>query len=71
MRECYVFLCRKVEQIAEEAESLKGSLDKYNLRNQKRVRESNERAELFRRAVRHFYHAQACGSLCLFFPLYK
>ncbi|KAH0972703.1 hypothetical protein GBA52_024859 [Prunus armeniaca] len=31
---------RKVEQIAEEAQSLKESLDKYNLRNQKRAQES-------------------------------
>ncbi|KAK7333701.1 hypothetical protein VNO80_30478 [Phaseolus coccineus] len=41
---------RKVEQIAEEAESLRASLDKYNLRNQKRMREANERAELLERA---------------------
>ncbi|CAL0315863.1 unnamed protein product [Lupinus luteus] len=41
---------RKVEQIAEEAESLKESLDKYNLRNQKRMTEAKERAELLRRA---------------------
>ncbi|XP_027343417.1 membrin-11-like [Abrus precatorius] len=41
---------RKVEQIAEEAESLKESLDKYNLRNQKRMREAKERAELLGRA---------------------
>ncbi|KAG5001868.1 hypothetical protein AAZX31_08G294300 [Glycine max] len=41
---------RKVEQIAEEAESLRASLDKYNLRNQKRMREANERTELLGRA---------------------
>ncbi|QCD79407.1 golgi SNAP receptor complex member 2 [Vigna unguiculata] len=41
---------RKVEQIAEEAESLRASLDKYNLRHQKRMREANERAELLERA---------------------
>ncbi|TKY46729.1 Membrin-11 protein [Spatholobus suberectus] len=41
---------RKVEQIAEEAESLRASLDKYNSRNQKRIREANERAELLGRA---------------------
>ncbi|CAJ1964916.1 unnamed protein product, partial [Sphenostylis stenocarpa] len=40
----------KVEQIAEEAESLRASLDKYNLRNLKRLREANERAELLGRA---------------------
>ncbi|PON33625.1 GOSR2/Membrin/Bos [Parasponia andersonii] len=41
---------RKVEQVAEEAESLKQSLDKYFLRNQKRVTEAKERAELLGRA---------------------
>ncbi|KAI4305975.1 hypothetical protein L6164_029296 [Bauhinia variegata] len=41
---------RKVEQIAEEAESLRQSLDKYNLRNQKRMMEAKERAELLGRA---------------------
>lgn len=40
---------RKVEQIAEEAESLKESLDKYNSRSQKRSREAKERAELLGR----------------------
>ncbi|CAB4316524.1 unnamed protein product [Prunus armeniaca] len=41
---------RKVEQIVEEAQSLKESLDKYNLRNQKRAQEFRERAELLGRA---------------------
>ncbi|KAH7542026.1 membrin-11 [Ziziphus jujuba] len=41
---------RKVEQIAEEAESLKQSLDKYFVRNQRRVTEAKERAELLGRA---------------------
>ncbi|KAI4319677.1 hypothetical protein MLD38_033250 [Melastoma candidum] len=41
---------RKVEQVAEEAESLKESLDKYFLRNQKRLMEAKERAELLGRA---------------------
>ncbi|KAI4308137.1 hypothetical protein L6164_031241 [Bauhinia variegata] len=41
---------RKVEQIAEEAESLRQSLDKYSLRNQKRMMEAKERAELLGRA---------------------
>jgi hypothetical protein len=40
-----------VEQVTEEAESLKQSLDKYFLRNQKRVTEAKERAELLGRAV--------------------
>ncbi|KAF5457029.1 hypothetical protein F2P56_021167 [Juglans regia] len=41
---------RKVEQVAEEAESLKQSLDKHSLRNQKRLMEAKERAELLGRA---------------------
>ncbi|XP_026436458.1 membrin-11-like [Papaver somniferum] len=41
---------RKVEQIAEEADSLKDSLDKHFLRNQKRTTEAKERAELLERA---------------------
>ncbi|KAI3971667.1 hypothetical protein MKW92_052207 [Papaver armeniacum] len=41
---------RKVEQIAEEADSSKDSLDKHFLRNQKRMTEAKERAELLQRA---------------------
>ncbi|XP_038883832.1 membrin-11-like [Benincasa hispida] len=41
---------RKVEQVAEEADSMKQSLDKYFLRNQKRMTEAKERAELLGRA---------------------
>ncbi|XP_065853582.1 membrin-11-like [Euphorbia lathyris] len=41
---------RKVEQVAEEAESLKQSLDRYVARNQRRMREAQERAELLGRA---------------------
>lgn len=41
---------RKVEQIAEEADSLKESLDKYYTRNQRRTQEARERAELLGRA---------------------
>ncbi|GAB4843205.1 hypothetical protein Ancab_013171 [Ancistrocladus abbreviatus] len=41
---------RKVEQIAEESESLKQSLDKYFLRHQRRMLEAKERAELLGRA---------------------
>lgn len=41
---------RKVEQVSEEAESLRASLDKYLSRNQKRIQEAQERAELFGRA---------------------
>ncbi|KAI3870089.1 hypothetical protein MKX03_015365 [Papaver bracteatum] len=40
----------KVEQIAEEADSSKDSLDKHFLRNQKRMTEAKERAELLERA---------------------
>ncbi|XP_022154553.1 membrin-11-like [Momordica charantia] len=40
---------RKVEQVAEEADSMKQSLDKYFLRNQKRMMEAKERAELLGR----------------------
>lgn len=41
---------RKVEQVAEEADSLKESLDKYSFRNQRRMMEAKERAELLGRA---------------------
>ncbi|CAI9117399.1 OLC1v1018791C1 [Oldenlandia corymbosa var. corymbosa] len=41
---------RKVEQVAEEAESLKESLDRYSLRYQRRKQEAQERAELLGRA---------------------
>lgn len=44
-------LCRKVEQVAEEVDSLKESLDKHLLRNQKRMLEARERADLLQRAV--------------------
>ena len=46
-----------MEQVAEEAESLKESLDKYSLRNQRKMNEARERAELLGRAVRNFRHA--------------
>ncbi|KAL7133728.1 hypothetical protein ABFS83_12G159500 [Erythranthe nasuta] len=41
---------RKVEQISEEAESFRASLDKYQSRHQKRVQDAQERAELLGRA---------------------
>ncbi|XP_031478552.1 membrin-11-like [Nymphaea colorata] len=41
---------RKVEQVAEEVDSLKDSLEKYVLRHQKRMLEAKERAELLERA---------------------
>ncbi|KAH9626762.1 hypothetical protein KSS87_022076 [Heliosperma pusillum] len=41
---------RKVEQIAEEADSLKESLEKYKMRNQRRMQEAKERSELLGRA---------------------
>ncbi|GFZ09321.1 membrin 11 [Actinidia rufa] len=40
------FRARKVEQVAQEADSLKESLDRYFLRNQRRTQEARERAEL-------------------------
>ncbi|KAL0426645.1 UNVERIFIED_CONTAM: Membrin-11 [Sesamum latifolium] len=41
---------RKVEQVSEEAESFRASLDKYISRHQKRIQEAQERAELLGRA---------------------
>ncbi|CAL9155499.1 unnamed protein product [Musa hybrid cultivar] len=41
---------RKVEQVAEEVDSLKESLDKHSFRQQKRMQEAKERAELLERA---------------------
>lgn len=40
-----------MEQVSEEAESFRASLDKYTSRHQKRVQEAQERAELLGRAV--------------------
>ncbi|XP_047309589.1 membrin-11-like [Impatiens glandulifera] len=41
---------RKVEQVAEEADSIRESLDRYLVRNEKRVQEVKDRAELLGRA---------------------
>lgn len=41
---------RKVEQVGEEADSLKDSLEKYLQRHQRRIQEAKERAELLGRA---------------------
>ncbi|KAK1645466.1 hypothetical protein QYE76_063271 [Lolium multiflorum] len=41
---------RKVEQLSEEVESLKETLDKHSFRQRKRILEAKERAELFERA---------------------
>ncbi|XP_051114118.1 membrin-11-like [Andrographis paniculata] len=41
---------RKIEQVSEEADSFRASLDKYQLRQQKRIQEAQERAELLGRA---------------------
>ncbi|KAA3473263.1 membrin-11 [Gossypium australe] len=49
-RGCLYLANRKVEQVAEEADSLKESLDKYSMRNQRRMLEAKERAELLERA---------------------
>lgn len=40
---------RRIEQVAEEVESLKAGLDRYLLRQHRRQIEAQERAELFRR----------------------
>ncbi|KAI4998788.1 hypothetical protein ZWY2020_054130 [Hordeum vulgare] len=40
----------KVEQLSEEVDSLKETLDKHSLRQRKRILEAKERAELFERA---------------------
>ncbi|XP_051121944.1 membrin-11-like [Andrographis paniculata] len=45
---------RKIEQVSEEADSFRASLDKYQLRQQKRIQEAQERAELLGRAVLSF-----------------
>jgi hypothetical protein len=44
-------LGRKVEQLSEEVDSLKETLDRHTLRQKKRILEAKERAELFERAV--------------------
>ncbi|XP_051114117.1 membrin-11-like [Andrographis paniculata] len=61
---------RKIEQVSEEADSFRASLDKYQLRQQKRIQEAQERAELLGRAsgdshvLRIFYdEAQAVESV--------
>ncbi|XP_071737168.1 membrin-12-like isoform X6 [Rutidosis leptorrhynchoides] len=41
---------RKVEQVVEEADSLRESLDRYMQRQQRRMQEAQERAELLGRA---------------------
>lgn len=41
---------RKVEQVAEEADSLKESLDRLAMRQQRRMQDARERAELMQRA---------------------
>uniref|UniRef100_A0A453QIE2 Uncharacterized protein n=1 Tax=Aegilops tauschii subsp. strangulata TaxID=200361 RepID=A0A453QIE2_AEGTS len=43
-------LTPKVEQLSEEVDSLKETLDKHSLRQRKRILEAKERAELFERA---------------------
>lgn len=42
-----------MEQLSEEVDSLKETLDRHSLRQKKRVLEAKERAELFERAVRN------------------
>lgn len=59
----WLYICsrRKVEHVAEEADSLKDSLDKYFQRHQRRMQETQERDALLGRAV--------CGSLFFKFIL--
>lgn len=40
-----------MEQLSEEVDSLKETLDRHSLRQKKRILEAKERAELFERAV--------------------
>lgn len=40
-----------MEQLSEEVDSLKETLDRHTLRQKKRILEAKERAELFERAV--------------------
>ncbi|CAI9099302.1 OLC1v1036097C1 [Oldenlandia corymbosa var. corymbosa] len=47
---------RKVEQVAEEVDSLKNGLDKYSLRHQRRKQEAQERAELLGRTIGESSH---------------
>lgn len=47
----FFYLYRKVELVMEEAESLKQSLDRYLLTNQKKMMEAKEKAELLGRNV--------------------
>lgn len=54
-----------MEQIAEEAESLRESLEKYNSRNHKRMMEAKERAELLGRVV-----CDCCLAIYCFFFFY-
>lgn len=51
LKKYLIFLHRKVELVEEEVDSLKQSLDKHLLRNQKKTQEAKERAELLERAV--------------------
>lgn len=59
------YLYRKVEQVAEEVDSLKDSLDKYNLRHQRRMQEVRERTELLGRAVCNLFCADMMNNSVL------
>lgn len=54
---------RRVEQVAEEVESLKAGLDRYLLRQHRRQVEAQERAELFRRTRGDGAHILQVSSL--------
>lgn len=49
-----------MEQVAEEADSLKESLDRYFQRHQRRMQDVQERAELLGRAVCNFFFFFLC-----------
>lgn len=65
MTNYFLCLCRKVEQLSEEVDSLKETLDKHSLRQKKRILEAKERAELFERAV-----IIPLSNMVFFFPPY-
>lgn len=55
---------RRIEQVAEEVESLKAGLDRYLLRQHRRQIEAQERAELFRRTRGDGAHILQVSSSC-------
>lgn len=57
MKVCNFVYYRKVEQLAEEVESLNENVSKHLVRQQKRMQEAKERTELLDRGVMlSFFH---------------